>query len=169
METTTTQTIRTESGDKLRERAAQREREAQESFDRCDTDGFLSQWASGLNAQRDRLAAEIADNGGFFPFPALFRGETLVAAKLMQTRFGTKWAVLESDDPRSRVTAWMGLTDKAVARHGYTVGTVMARGEAFIDSIGYGFSGRSWASVRRMDGGFSRDVRVVCTDRRRAE
>lgn len=161
---TTTDTIRTEAGDKLRESAARREREAQESFERCDTDGFLSQWASQLGAQRDRLAAEIADNGGLFHFPALFKDGELVAAKRIKTRFGVKWGVLESDDPRASVTKWLDVTDRAAKKHGYTLGTVMVPAEAFINSVGYGLSGRSWADVRRLDGGFSRDVRIVCVD-----
>lgn len=35
-----------------------------ESFDRCDTDGFLSQWAHGMGAQRDARQIEILENGG---------------------------------------------------------------------------------------------------------
>jgi hypothetical protein len=51
------------------------EQERHESFERSDTDGFPSQWASGLTAQWHRLATEIADLGGRHEFPALFDGE----------------------------------------------------------------------------------------------
>jgi hypothetical protein len=37
---------------------------AEESFQRSDTDGFLSQWALGLSASRDRRQMEILRNGG---------------------------------------------------------------------------------------------------------
>lgn len=56
----------------LREQAAENERRAAESFERSDTDGFLSQWAFGLSARRDRLAAEIAERGGVMKFPGLY-------------------------------------------------------------------------------------------------
>src|SRR5690606_26317917 len=58
--------------EELREMARGRDREAADSFDRCDTDGALSQWASGINAQKYRLQADIAENGGMWEFPALF-------------------------------------------------------------------------------------------------
>lgn len=48
--------------------AARHEDDARESFDRCDTDGFLSQWASGVNAQVARKNALIAENGGVATF-----------------------------------------------------------------------------------------------------
>ena len=54
----------TTAGDKLRAEAAEHERNAAESFERCDTDGWASQAASGLNAQLNRRLATIADNGG---------------------------------------------------------------------------------------------------------
>lgn len=48
--------------------AAAHDRDAAESFDRCDTDGFLSQWASGINAQVARKNAAIAEAGGVATF-----------------------------------------------------------------------------------------------------
>lgn len=37
--------IKETTGDQFREQARGRSQAAEESFDRCDTDGFLSQWA----------------------------------------------------------------------------------------------------------------------------
>jgi hypothetical protein len=48
--------------------AAKHDSNAAESFERCDTDGFLSQWASGINAQVARTNAAIAENGGVATF-----------------------------------------------------------------------------------------------------
>lgn len=39
-----------------------------ESFDRCDTDGFVSQWASDISGRKAQRNAEIARNGGVATF-----------------------------------------------------------------------------------------------------
>jgi hypothetical protein len=52
--------------------AAGRHAEAQaESFERCDTDGFVSQWCHGLNRGVDRAKADIAAKGGQALFAVL--------------------------------------------------------------------------------------------------
>jgi len=160
METTTT-------GDSLRESAARHERNARESFERCDTDGFVSQWASGLNAERDRLAASIADAGGVADFPALFDLDgNLVAAKLINGRYGMVWGILASDDPDSEVVEWVTAfpaRESTMTRKGYREGTVMASAAAKLAGGGRGTAGA--ANVRaikyRTDGGFSRDVEII--------
>lgn len=51
---------------------AKRKREAkEESFQRCDTDGFLSQWAHGIGAEQDEKTIKILENGGCAQFPVL--------------------------------------------------------------------------------------------------
>lgn len=52
--------------------AAEAESARQESYERSDTDGFVSQWASGLTAQKHRLQAELAESGGKTEASALF-------------------------------------------------------------------------------------------------
>lgn len=158
---------------------AQRSRNAAaESWERSDTDGFLSQWAQGLAAREHDLAAEIAEAGGVSEFPALFDLDgNLVAAKLVSVpdRYsyhnGTRsvWAILASDDPDSRVTAWVNPSHanksatrrRNMAKKGYTVGTVQAPAKAAM-------AGASVTSVnvviRRTDGGFSRDAVIIATD-----
>ena len=79
--------------------AAAAEQAKADSWERSDTDGFLSQWASGLNANLHRAKAELLANDGMDEFPALFKDGVLVAAKLIETRYGLKWGVLASDDP----------------------------------------------------------------------
>lgn len=89
-----------EQAQKLREEAADCDRRAQESFERCDTDGFLSQWAAGKMADRKRLEAEVVENGGKWEFPGLFRKSDgkRIRAKVINTRFGTCWAIVGEDD-----------------------------------------------------------------------
>lgn len=55
----------------LRERAAANRQYAADSFERCDTDGFLSQWAAGVTASENDRKANLADCGGLDIFPAL--------------------------------------------------------------------------------------------------
>ena len=80
----------------LRESAAVREQRAADSFERCDTDGFVSQWASGITARLDRTKADLIDAGKMGEFTGLFEGDRRVKAKIIETKFGSSW--LLSDD-----------------------------------------------------------------------
>lgn len=63
-----------------------------ESWDRCDTDGYLSQWANGVMASRYRHLAEIAARGGYLDLPALFTLDgDLIIAREVNTRYGWRW------------------------------------------------------------------------------
>jgi len=80
----------------LRSEAERHDRNAEESFERCDTDGFLSQWASGLTASKKRLQADIEDNGGLAEFLTLFDLDgRWVPCKMIRTQYGTRWALLD--------------------------------------------------------------------------
>jgi hypothetical protein len=151
----------------LRAQAADHDRAAHESFERCDTDGFMSQWAHGLSAEQKRLQADIEEDGGRATFLALFDTDgELVPAKWIETRYGLSWALLESDDPRSRFIGWFNpskASDAKEARRrdaakGFYVGYVKAPARAEL-------RGGNACTVRavpvRTDGGFSRDVIVV--------
>jgi hypothetical protein len=69
---------------------------ARESFERCDTDGFLSQWAHDLGAKECEAQIKILENGGKAEFWGLFdlHGNR-VPAKLIQGKFGPCWALLD--------------------------------------------------------------------------
>jgi len=81
------------------ERAAEALQREQESFERSDTDGFLSQWASGITARLHEVRAEIARNGGKAQFVALFTlaGER-VRARVIRSRYGLCWMLLNDKD-----------------------------------------------------------------------
>lgn len=158
-----------------REKAAEADRAAAESFDRCDTDGFLSQWANTITAQQHRLNADIVEQGGRSAFPALFDLDgNLVAAKFIPTRYGTAWGLLASDDPDAAITGWVNRSkaqDPArraatLAQKGYTEGTVLAFARAKVCGSGTGLAGAANAYVAavRTDGGFSRDVEIITRD-----
>jgi hypothetical protein len=75
-----------------RQAASDANRREQESWDRCDTDGFVSQFAHGLNAQEHILQAEILEAGGVAQFPGLYQGERRVKAQLIQKpAYGAPW------------------------------------------------------------------------------
>jgi len=78
-----------QKAEELRDLARKREQESRDSFDRCDTDGALSQWASGINAEKYRIQADIAENGGMWGFPALFDLEgNLIPAREVYGQYG---------------------------------------------------------------------------------
>jgi hypothetical protein len=156
----------------LRAQADRNDQLAEASFQRSDTDGFLSQWALGITARKLRLEADLAEAGGKAEFSALFDLEgNLVAAKIVKTVYGQAFALLASDDPRSRFRGWFNpsLAKTAErrrandAKRGFYVGTVRARARAEIAGEGRGLSGAASAYVTtiRTDGGFSRDVEIV--------
>lgn len=53
---------------------------AEESFQRSDTDGFLSQWAHNITADKNRNQIEILRNGGYAEFPVLVDADDNVVA-----------------------------------------------------------------------------------------
>ncbi|MFS0885076.1 hypothetical protein [Aeromicrobium sp. 179-A 4D2 NHS] len=160
----------------LRDEAAAKEREKHDSFERSDTDGAVSQWASGISADRLRLEAQVVEQGGVHEFRALFDLEgNLVPAKNVQTRYGYAWAILsDPDDPNSDVTAWVNESKarkgaqrrKTMEKKGYREGIVKAPAKVMTGGSGTGLSGALTVSnyIGRADGGFSRDVEIVSTD-----
>lgn len=79
-------------------------RKREDSWDRSDTDGFLSQWAFGFTAKIYTTCANVAENGGLAGFPLLFDKETdeQVPAVAVDGKYGRVWL----------------LTDEAEARYG---------------------------------------------------
>jgi hypothetical protein len=86
----------------LRAEAARWEREAYESFERCDTDGALSQWSSGLTAQKLRMEAALLEQGGQSDFPALFTvAGDWQPAVVIEGKWGPRWMLLDTDGDRT--------------------------------------------------------------------
>ena len=165
--THTTISFAEKTGDEWRDQAAKARQSEQESYERSDTDGFMSQWASGLTSREYEMKAVIADNGGLSEFSALFDLEgNLIPAKYIETRYGWSWALLDSDEPtasfkgffspsRAQTDSYRIAND---AKKGYYVGTVKAPANVKL-------FGESLVGVRpiiyRTDGGFSREVEIV--------
>ena len=108
----------------LRAEASQREQDARDSFERCDTDGALSQWASGIGAQRLRLQADIVDQGGVARFLTLFTLDgRFQPAKAIQTRYGMRWMILDENGNRTGDFApYLPKRRDTLAKRGYLEG-----------------------------------------------
>lgn len=138
------------SEQEFRAQAAAHRAEAAASFERCDTDGFLSQWASGLSGQLADRKADIAAAGGTAVFARwiLCSTETgaKIDAKIVETRFGTKFRIDATDEWIS-----IGMTAKGLARKGYELGEEIERAAAFafMNGQGTGLSGSAWVSTAR--------------------
>lgn len=104
---------------------------AEESFQRSDTDGFLSQWAHNIGADLDRAKIDILKNGGYARFPVLCDEAGNVVADRLYTfpnqfaswrtvqkwklpnelaeRHGRRWVPRASYRGKSRIQKQLGL------------------------------------------------------------
>jgi hypothetical protein len=148
---------------------------AAESFDRCDTDGFVSQWAHNLTGDENRLKAELAENGGKTVTTALFLLDGRIASThSAQGDYGTYWvlndvaAAVVGKRFVSTSNAAKAKTRKANnAKKGITVGSVSVDGYATIVGSGKGLSGAlSCRAVVRpsVDALKAGDYTIVATD-----
>jgi hypothetical protein len=139
----------------LREEARAAELSAQESFERCDTDGFLSQWASGLTAQLKRRQADLLEEGGKAWFTTLADLDgNWVPSKLVDTRYGTRWVLLDANG-RFIQGSWMGAFPRrrsTMTRKGFREVQGLWPAVAKMQGSGTGLSGTAWvATVKAAD------------------
>lgn len=133
----------------LRAQAAECDAEARASFERCDTDGFLSQWASGINGQLLRQQAELADAGGmawFAKWELVNAAGEVMDARVCQTRYGAKWRIDSTDE-------WIKYGSAGAAkRKGYAIVDRIEQAAAFavIAGEGTGMSGAASCYVAVM-------------------
>lgn len=122
--------------DWLRSRSGSSERARNESWDRSDTDGFLSQWAHGQMSQRYLGDAAIADQLGLATFPALYdlaTGEPLPTIYVMGGYQRMVWGVCDAWG--GRATRWINPSRASTPerqqahyrKHGVTEGTILGR------------------------------------------
>lgn len=129
--------------EQLREEAKRLNQASRESFERSDTDGFLSQWASDITASKKRLEANLIEAGGVAEFPALFdnKGNLIADAREVHTRYGWAWVHGNSQwfNPSNARTAAKRRENNA--KKGYYEGRVKAKARAEIVGSGTGLSG----------------------------
>lgn len=153
------------TADEYRKMAAGSHSAKEESFDRCDTDGFLTQWAHGLTSSLYSTLAELAENNWQSEFPALFYSGTQnrVPAKIIYVKdkysynggMKSLWAIVNPNT--GKFTGQFLPTGKNSRKQksaGFWEGSELAPAYAKIDGRGYGLSGSAWVSVFRTDNGF---------------
>lgn len=148
---------------RLRQEADALDQSAEESFQRCDTDGFLSQWACNITARLKRAEATVAENGGMAIFPALYdlKGNR-AKAKLIDGLYGRCWAFV-GDDGRftGQFISAFPKRESTMTKKGYQEGNEWAPAKAVIDGKGTGLSGAAsaYVTVKRTDNGLGDDPR----------
>ena len=97
-----------------------------ESFERCDTDGCYSQFASNLMGRLEQAKARLEDAGRVAEFDGLYQGDRRVKAKEGHGQFGSYWMLHEDEaeliaargkrflptGKRSRILKQLGLTER---------------------------------------------------------
>jgi len=120
-----------------RAKATESVKRRQESWERSDTDGFMSQWASDMMAQEYRLCADLAEAGGLMETTALFDAETgeLASTHLHDGQYGLSWVLndraAEKAGKRFVSESKAATTEKrhaAMVKKGFTVGLVRVKG-----------------------------------------
>lgn len=146
-----------------REQAAAARKRSADSFDRSDTDGFLSQWASEITARKHDACASLAEQGGRAEFPALLdMGGKPVRAKLIQTKFGSAFMLLDEDDQATGEFVNLSKARKAdkrneaYAKKGYQMATVRVPAAV---ALGDGLQPMPY--FFRTDGGFDPNAEIT--------
>ena len=158
-----------EEAEELREQAAESDRKAAESWERSDTDGFLSQWAHGITADMHRRNAELLEAGGRARFPALFTTSgDWVPARRIEGTYGPRWQVLtETGRPTGTFLAYRPKRRDTLAKHGYVEGIVERPAVAAILGSGRGLSGAASCYVADVptDQNHDRPLAIITADR----
>lgn len=143
-------TYQGKTADQWRAMAAKARGQSQASFERSDTDGALSQFASDSAARRYDMCATLAEQDGTWEFPALF---TLTGALVpdavwikTKTKYGAKWvwrigrgqAAQWFDPSKANSGARRRANDAA---KGYQLGTIRATAYVGTSGSGKGLSG----------------------------
>ncbi len=143
----------TMSESELKAEAAKYAAKKEASFRRCDTDGFLTQWANGMLSEKNREQAKIAANGGMAEFPCLITqdGERVDAEmktfKCQYTYSDKSMWLLSEKEAAKYGRKWipMGKNSRVQKKLGLAEGTEMAPAEARINGSGMGY-----VEVRRL-------------------
>lgn len=139
-----TNTTITKTADEYRAEAAAHRAAEAESFARCDTDGFISQYVHTLNAREASVKARLAEQGGMEDFGALFHLDgTIASTHQADGEYGSYWVL------NDEATARFGKRFVSLSRakngqrryeanraKGFTIGTI--RVEAYTEMVGNG-------------------------------
>jgi hypothetical protein len=132
---------------------------AHDSFERSDTDGCLTQWASGITADLRRAQARILRDGGKANFCGLYEGVRRVAAKMISTPFGYSWLLHEDEALRfGRKFIPEGHNSRVQKKLGLHESMEIAPAAAKTSSNGTGLSGNVWIETYRTGDKWGQDA-----------
>jgi hypothetical protein len=101
-----------------------------ESFERCDTDGFLSQFALDCLESEYRLMADLAERDWKDAWETLADAEgNLVPCREIETKYGMAYAVYATfEDAKNcgEIIKWVGTGKRAAQNKGYQIVVVRA-------------------------------------------
>ena len=119
-----------------REIARKAHESAIESFDRCDTDGALSQWASQITVRQYQQQATLAENDYMWTFETLVDSDgNLVPCREINTRYGVSYGVYATYEDAIKcgeIIKWVGTGKRAAANKGYKIAIVKAEAKTEI-------------------------------------
>jgi hypothetical protein len=158
-----------------REAAKSRYRQEQESWERSDTDGFLSQWASNLTAREHQAWADLLDNGGKTRLRVLMNLDgTVASTHIHHGQWGASWVLNDAAAARygkrffKESEAASAKRRRAThASKGFTLGTVLVDGYVAIQGSGTGMSGAAScyvATLADLDKVKAGDYEIVVAD-----
>lgn len=142
--------------DELRAHARESYKRREESWERSDTDGFLSQWASDMTGRKYNAMADLKENGGMVEVRALFDAETGEVASTHSDwgQWGPYWVLNDKatekygkrffSESKANTSAKRHATHKA---KGFTIGRIKVKGYVTIAGSGTGLSGAANAYV----------------------
>jgi hypothetical protein len=160
------------TADELRQKANDAEQARQDSWERSDTDGFLSQWAHGINAELYRTRADIADAGGVADFVGLYEGDRRVLAKMITVadryapwKSNRVWLVNDADPVAAkRKFIPTGMKSRVQKQLGLCERKEVDFADARLEGRGKGLSGSCWVAVFRKGDEWGRDADLRTED-----
>lgn len=150
-----------------RTKAAESAKRAADSWERSDTDGFLSQWASGLTADKARMQADLIERGSTHEFIALFDlSGNWVPARPVDGRYGRSWYI-PGAPKGARYAPYRPARRETLAKRGYVEGFVRRPAKVEIVGSGTGLSGAAncYAAIVEADRPYDQPLAVVTADR----
>ena len=122
-----------------------------ESFDRCDTDGCVSQFAHNLMGRLNDTLARLEEDGKVSKFIGLYEGDRRVKAKMGYGQYGSYW-LLHDDEERliaSRGKRFLptGSRSRVLKNLGLFEREELAPAWATLDSNGTGLGGLASCKV----------------------
>lgn len=168
MTTVTMGTYKGKTAEQWRAEAARQGQDRYESQERCDTDGFISQWASGVSASEYELCAELAETDGWWEFMGLFDLEgNLLTAVECKGDYGYYWLIKNPPATMGKPFFRESNARKGSRRYandtakGVRLGTVRRKGYVTLRGSGTGLAGAMSVRAVVVPDKYSDEVQIV--------